>query len=183
MNKVTCFFVLTTCAAALEPPGTCIQFNWDKLNAKAVEKVDVNLNGPMLEMASRFLDGKEDDAKIKQLVQGLKCVFVKSFTFDKDGQYSEADLNEIRSQVQGPDWSKIVDVQEKHESSTIYVKTDGKQTQGFVVISAEPKELTVVQIIGPIDPSMLSELGGKMGIPKIELGSKQKKAPSKKKDD
>lgn len=182
MNKVMCFFVLTSCALALEPPNTCIQFNWDKLSAKAVEKVDVNLQGSVLEMASRFL-GAGDDAKIKQLVQGLKCVYVKSFTFDKEGQYSEADLNEIRSYVRGADWSKIVDVQEKHESSAIYLKSDGKQTQGFVVISAEPKELTVVQIIGPIDPSMLSDLGGKMGIPKIELDPKQKPAPAKKKDD
>ncbi len=181
MNKVMCFFVLTSYAFALEPPNTCMQFNWDKLSAKAVEKVDVNLQGAVLEMASRFL-GAGDDAKIKQLVQGLKCVYVKSFTFDKEGQYSEADLNEIRSYVRGADWSKIVDVQEKHESSSIYLKTDGKQSQGFVLISAEPKELTVVQIIGPIDPSMLSELGGKMGIPKIELDSKQKTAPSKKDD-
>jgi len=181
MNKVVCFFVLTSCAFALEPPNTCIQFNWDKLSARAVEKVDVNLQGPVLEMASRFL-GAGDDAKIKQVVQSLKCVYVKSFTFDKEGQYTEADLNEIRSYVRGADWSKIVDVQEKHESSSIYLKTDGKQSQGFVVISAEPKELTVVQIIGPIDPSMLSELGGKMGIPKIDSGSKQKTTTGKKDD-
>jgi hypothetical protein len=43
-----------------------------------------------------------------------------------------------------------------------------------VVVTAEPKELSVVQIIGPIDPAMLSELGGKMGIPKIEVDPKQK---------
>jgi hypothetical protein len=181
MNKVMCFFVLTSCAFALEPPNTCIQFNWDKLSARAVEKVDVNLQGPVLEMASRFL-GAGDDAKIKQLVQGLKCVYVKSFTFDKAGQYSEADLNEIRAHVEVPGWSKIVDVKEKDGSSAIYLKTDGKQTGGIVIVSAEAEELTVVQIIGPIDPSMLSELGGKMGIPKIELDSKQKTAPSKKDD-
>ena len=51
---------------------------------------------------------------------------------------------------------------------------DGKQSQGIVVVSAGPKELTVAQIIGPIDPAMLSELGGKMGIPKIEPDPKQK---------
>lgn len=174
MNKVICFFVLTSCAVALEPPGACIQFNWDKLNAKAAEKVDVNLQGPLLQMASRFLGGSGDEAKIKELVQGLKCVSVKSFTFDKEGQYSEADLAEIRSHVQGADWSKIVDVQEKHESSTIYLKSDGKQSQGVLLVTSEPKELTVVQIIGPIDPAMLSELGGKMGIPKIDLDTKQK---------
>src|SRR5882672_2480396 len=135
MNRVICFFVLASCALALEPPNTCMQFNWDKLSAKAVEKLDVNLQGPVLEMASRFL-GAGDDAKIKQLVQGLKCVYVKSFTFDKAGQYSEADLNEIRAYVQAPGWSKIVDVKEKDGSSAIYLRTDGKQTGGIVIVSA-----------------------------------------------
>jgi len=33
------------------------------------------------------------------------------------------------------------------------------------VLSAEPKELTIVNIDGPIDPEQLSELGGHLGIP------------------
>ena len=180
MNRVLCFFLLSSCAFGLEPPTGCIQFNWDKLAAKAVEKVDVNLEGSVLQMASSFLGGKGDESKIKQMVQGLKCVYVKSFTFDNEGQYSEADLAEIRSYARGPGWSKIVDAQEKHESSSIYLKTDGKQTQGILIVSGEAKELTVVQIIGPIDPSMLNDLGGKMGIPKIDVGSKP--GPSKKDD-
>jgi hypothetical protein len=147
-----------------------------------VEKVDVSLEGPVLALATMFLSDKGDESKIKNMVRSLKGVYVKSFTFDKDGQYSEADLNEIRAQVRAPEWSKIVDMQEKHESSAIYLKTDGKQTQGIVILSAEPKELTVVQIIGPIDPSMLSELSGNMGIPKIEKSLKSKTAPSKKDD-
>src|SRR5438094_6339086 len=152
MNKLTFFFVMTACAVAQER----LQFNWDKLAAKAVEKVDVNLEGPMLEMASRFLSGEKggDEAKIKKLVGGLKGVYVKSFTFDKEGEYSEADLNAIRSQIRPPEWTKIVDVQERHESTGVYLKTNGKITDGVVVLNAEPKELTVVQILGPIDPAM-----------------------------
>jgi hypothetical protein len=180
MNRALCFFLFSFSAFALEPPTGCIQFNWDKLAANAVEKVDVNLEGSVLQMASSFLSGKGDESKIKQMVQGLKCVYVKSFTYAKEGQYSEADLGEIRSYARGPGWSKIVDAQEKNESSTIYLKTDGKQTQGILIVAGEAKELTVVQIIGPIDPSMLNDLGGKMGIPKIDVGSKP--APSKKDD-
>ncbi len=61
------------------------------------------------------------------------------------------------------------------------MKTDGKQVQGLVIISA--KELTVVQIMGAIpNPSMLGEeTGGKMGIPRMEMGPKNK--PPKKDDD
>jgi hypothetical protein len=174
MSKLVCFFVLISQADAQ------IQFNWDKLAAKSVEKVDVSLEGPVLALATMFLSDKGDESKIKNMVRGLKGVYVKSFTFDKDGQYTEADLAEIRAQVKAPEWSRIVDMQEKHESSAIYLKYDGKQTQGVVVVSAEPRELTVVQIIGPIDPSMLSDLGGNLGIPRMHMGSKPK---TTKKDD
>ena len=176
MSKLVCFFVLISQADAQ------IQFNWDKLAAKAVEKVDVTLEGPVLALATMFLSDKGEESKIKNMVRGLKGVYVKSFTFDKDGQYTEADLAEIRAQVKAPEWSRIVDMQEKHESSAIYLKYDGKQTQGVVVVSAEPRELTVVQIIGPIDPAMLSDLSGNLGIPKIDLGSKQKTTTGKKDD-
>jgi hypothetical protein len=176
-----CFFVLISSAVAQDKSGR-LQFDWDKLAAKAVEKVDVTLEGPTLEMASKFLGGKGEEAKVKQLVQGLKGVYVKSFTFDKKGQYSEADLEGIRSQLRSPEWTNIVSVQEKNESTGVYLRSDGKQFQGIVVLSAEPTELTVVQIIGPIDPSTLSELGGKLGIPKMELGPKAKTTPSKKDD-
>src|SRR5260370_9296806 len=176
MNRALWFFLFSFSAFALEPPTGCIQFNWDKLAANAVEKVDVNLEGCVLQMACSFLSGKGDESKMKQMVQGLKCVYGKSFTYAKEGQYSEADLGEIRSYARGPGWSKIVDAQEKNESSTIYLKTDGKQTQGILIVAGEAKELTVVQIIGPIDPSMLNDLGGKMGIPKIDVCSKP--APS-----
>jgi hypothetical protein len=179
MSKAALFLILISAAAAQQPNGV-LQFDWDKLAAKAVGKTDINLDGAMLQMGSGFLSQAGGDAaKLKQVVQGLKGVYVKTFEFDKEGQYSEADVNALRSQLRSPEWSTIVDSKEKHESSAIYMKSDGKQVQGLVIISAEPKELTVVQILGSIDPSMLSELGGKMGIPKMEMGPKTKTAPKK----
>src|SRR5579863_7923205 len=106
MNKLTCFFVLTSCAFAQDGR---LQVDWDKLAAKAVEKANVTLEGPLLELASKFLSGKEgsDEAKIQQMVQGLKGIYVRHYVFDKEGQYTEADLAPIRSQLKSPDWSKI----------------------------------------------------------------------------
>ena len=48
--------------------------------------------------------------------------------------------------------------------------------QGLVILAAEPKELTVVDIVGPIDLDMLSELGGHMGIPPVEVKKGGKEA-------
>jgi hypothetical protein len=184
MNRLLCFFLAVTCAIAQEKSSK-LQFDWSKLAAKAVEKVDLNLDGPMLEMASKFLKGEdEDEAKIKSLVQGLRGVYVKSLTFDKEGEYSEADVSAIRAQLRAPAWTNILDVQEKGESMGIFMKVNGKQTEGMVIVSAEPKELTVVQILGAFDPARLGELGGSFGIPKMKMGPKPKPNPATtKKDD
>ena len=140
MTKLGVFFLLISCASAQR-----IQFDWDKLAAKATEKVDVTLEAPMLELASKFLGSSGEEADVKQIVQGLKGVFVKSFEFDKEGQYSEADVNAIRSQIRGPGWSHIFEVTGKTENAGVYIKSDGKQTQSIVILrfqeDLEPAEI------------------------------------------
>jgi Domain of unknown function (DUF4252) len=144
--------------------------NLDRLAEHATETVDVALDASMLQLASRFLSKDDpDQMRVKQLVSKLKGVYVRSFEFDKDGQYSKSDVEAIRSQLKAPDWTRIVGVKStKGDNSDIYVKRNGDQIAGLMVINAEPKELTVVHIDGAIDPQELSELGGHMGIPKLD---------------
>jgi len=149
---------------------------WDKLAAKASETVNVNLDGGMLEMAGRFLSsGKGGDEKTKKLLSDLKGIRVKSLKFDKDGEYSLADVEKLRSQLKGPAWSPIVDVRSNKggENAGVYIKTDGKNILGIVILEAKPKELTLVEISGSIDPEQLHDLGGKFGIPDLEKGKKK----------
>jgi hypothetical protein len=142
----------------------------DELSARATQSVDVTLDASMLQLASGFLTRSDpDQAQVKRLVSKLKGVYVRSFEFDKEGQYSMSDVAAIRAQLKTPEWSRIVGVQSAHREHTeIYVKKDGNQVGGLVVLDAEPKELTIVDIDGPINPEDLSELGGHMGIPKFE---------------
>jgi Domain of unknown function (DUF4252) len=144
--------------------------NLDKLAEHATETVDVTLDSSMLQLASRFLSKDDpDQVHVKQLVSKLKGVYVRSFEFDKDGQYSKRDVESIRSQLRAPSWTRIVGVKStKGENSEIYLKKNGDQVAGLVLINAEPKELTIVHIDGAIDPQELSELGGHMGIPKLD---------------
>src|SRR5258706_8590810 len=142
MIKLASALVLVSCAFA-QPRNGLVRFDWDKLAAKAVEKVDLSLEGPMLEMASKFLSSdKEDEAAVKKLVQGLKGVYVKTFEFDKEGQFSESDINEIRAQLRGPGWSIMMDMKDHRETVGVYLRTNGQQTSGMAVLAVEPKELT-----------------------------------------
>jgi hypothetical protein len=145
--------------------------NLDKLAQRAKESVNVSLDSSLLQLASRFLSKDDpDEVKVKNLVSKLKGVYVRSFEFDKEGQYSASDIQGIRSQLRPQEWSRIVGVtSNKGENTEVYVKKDGEQIGGLVVLDAEPKELTVVHIDGPINPDELTELGGHMGIPRIGL--------------
>jgi hypothetical protein len=161
--------------------------SFDRLAEKASEVVDVTLDSSMLQMASRFLSDKDaDEVKAKKLVSGLKGIYVKSFEFDKAGEYDMADVEALRAQVRGPAWSRIVGVRSKKngENAEVYLKNEGGQVTGLLIIAAEPKELTVVTINGSIDPAQLRDLGGHFGVPKMDVGSAKKSGtPSPDKED
>jgi hypothetical protein len=151
--------------------------SFDKLGERATESVDVTLDASMLQLASGFLS-KEDqeEVQVKKLISKLKGVYVRSFTFDKDGQYSMADVEALKSQLKPPAWSRIVGVTStKGENTGIFLHKEGNSIAGLVVIAAEPRELTVVHIDGPINPEELSELGGHMGIPRLDKSISGKK--------
>ena len=151
--------------------------NLDRLAAKASEVVDVTMDANLLQLASRFLSDKDaDDAKVKKLIAGLKGIYVRSFEFEKAGEYQESDVEPIRAQLHTPAWSRIVGVRsvKSGENSEVYIKTENKKIGGLAILVTEPKQLTIVSIEGTIDPDQLSELGGHFGIPKVESDSQHK---------
>ena len=150
------------------------QFNLDRLAAKASDTVEVSLDGSTLQFAAKFLDSKDPDQdKVKKLIAGLTGIYVRSFEFQKTGEWTAADLEGIRNQLKTPDWSKIVGVKSNEgETDEIYLRKENGKLTGVAVIAAEPKELTVVNIVGPIDLDSLAELGGHFHIPKMDTPKK-----------
>lgn len=149
----------------------------DVLANRASETVDVKLDEHLMQTTAKFFSGKDtDDTEIRDLIKNLKGIYVKSFTFDKDNEYSTAELDSVVSQLRGSGWSKIVGITSKKngENVDVYLLTIADQIAGLAVISAEPKELTVVNIVGPINLEKLSELEGSFGVPLLNLPSKPK---------
>ena len=151
----------------------------DHLAAKASQTVDVNIDERLMQIAAKvFNDQNIDEARVKKLVNGLKGIYVKSFEFDNEGDYSPADVESIRSQLRGPAWSRLVNVTSKKEGIVeVYLMLVGDQVSGLAVLAFESKELTVVNIVGPVDMQKLSELEGHIGIP--ELGIEAPKTKTK----
>jgi hypothetical protein len=182
MRKIFWIGVMAAWTAAQLPAQLRIT-GLEGLAAKAKESVDITLDSNLLQMAGGFLSGNskdKDEAKVKEVLAGLKAITVKSFEFKEAGQYRMEDLDPIRAQLRAPGWSKIVNVQSKEESSEIYTRLEQGKVVGFAIIAAEPKELTVVAIEGSIDLKDLSKLGG-LGIPAIPIPD-QSPTPGQSKD-
>ncbi len=162
-----CAILILACVAASAAQTLRVPESWEKLAAKADEVVNVKMDRKMLRFASKFMDD-DNDAEGKQLISKLNGIYVRSFEFKNPGEFTQADVDPIRAQLEGPEWSRIVDVDSKtdKEKVTIYVKTTGDQTVGMVILAEEPNELTFVDLDGPINPDDLEGLSGNFGIPK-----------------
>jgi Zn-dependent alcohol dehydrogenase len=142
----------------------------DSLANRASETVDVKLDERLMATTAKIFSDKED-ADIKEILKGLKGIYVKSFEFEKAGEYSSADVESVMSQLRGGGWSKIVGVRSKKDGDNVdvYLMMQGDQIEGLAVISAEPKEFTVVNIVGPVNLEKLTKLEGQFGVPDLGL--------------
>ena len=98
---------LPACAAA---DGAALDIpNFSSLQSKATETVNVQLGGLALRFASHFLDSNDPDQRqAREILSQLNSVQVRSFEFDSDDAYSQADVEAVRRQLTGPKWTPIV---------------------------------------------------------------------------
>ena len=154
----------------------------DHLATKASQTVDVNIDERLMRMAAKlFSDKDEDERQVKALIANLKGIYVKSFEFDTAGQYAAADVETIRTQLRGPGWTRLVNVTSKREGMLeVYLLFNADKVGGLAVLHTDDKQLTIVNIVGPVDLDKLAKLEGQLGVP--ELGIEQQK-PKAKNDD
>ena len=149
----------------------------ERLAEKARESAEVTLDGSLLKLAARFLSDKDPgEADAKKALSGIDAICVRSFSFDHDGAYDEADLNDLRATYRAPEWSRIVGVRSlgSGNNADVFFKVSASgQLGGVAVIAASADELTIVSITGDIDPAQLMELGGQFHIPKLAFSTKE----------
>ena len=91
-----------------------------------------------------------------------------------------ADIDGIRQQMAGPGWVPMIDVKGRNRPGvTVYSYMENEKVAGVTVLSQEEQELTVVNIVGPVDLETLVTLGEQMGLPAMRIATTelpQKKA-------
>jgi hypothetical protein len=142
----------------------------DRLFPKAVETIDISVEGALLALAAKFLkDNKADEAAAKEIIRSLKGVYVKGVEFDKEGEYTHEDVESVRRQFAAPGWDRIVGVRSKRQGENVEVFlmiNNDAVIEGIGVLIAEPKQVMVVNVVGSLDPEKINNLRGQFGIPK-----------------
>jgi hypothetical protein len=166
------FTLLIPVAASAQDGRLDLSF-LDRLAARASAKQEVTI-GPDLLMSSgpALIPPGPNAEAAKRIVSELKGIYVRSYEFDEDKAYSMEEINAIRKQLAAPGWVKIVSNEEKDgdgqwELQEVYFFQPGGKISGMFLINAEPDELQVVNIVGPIDFAKLAALAGILGIPNI----------------
>lgn len=167
MKRLLPILLLISIAAPLSAQR--INLDFPGLAERADEVIDVTLDAQMLKIASRFLSGGDrEERAVREMVQKLEGIYVKSYSFKGENAYDRALVDRVRGQL-GSSWKRIVTVKSKtRENVEVYTDMRGEDVRGLVVISAEPRELTIVNIVGPIDLDKIAELRG-LGVPRIEI--------------
>jgi len=151
------------------------------LTSKASESVAVTLDPQLLGLACRFLNGEDpEQAAARKLCNSLTGIYVRSYSFDSDYAYPKADIEAVRKQLSAPGWSRLVEARSRKDQTDVdvYVLIDAGKARSLAIISSEPREFAIVNIIGNIDLEQLHALEGNFGVPKLELETGKKPAPA-----
>lgn len=138
-----------------------------ELAARASDVTEVTLGKNMLDFAAKILNGKnDDDAETRKLIEGLEGIYVREYDFDKEGQFSADEVEQLRKYFETSDWTPVVKERERKtgESADIMMKLVNGESHGLFILDVEPKELTIVLILGPIHPEDLGKLKGMAGL-------------------
>jgi len=165
--------LLASAEAQLQIPS------FPELRAHATESVDLTLGWMPLHLLG-WLMKKTDDpdaAQVRETLKGLQSVQIRSYEFNSDYAYPQAAIDRVRAQLSAPGWSPLVQVRRRgdqegkgKENVDIYVALEDKKVKGLVIIASEPREFTIVNIVGTIDLEQIASLSRTFVHPGRTLG-------------
>jgi hypothetical protein len=170
-----CALLALPALAFAADPGRLQLPDLTALSKKATQSVDISLDPSLLHLASGVINSDDhgNGAAVNGVIQGIRGIYVRSYTFDKPGQYSKADVKAVEAQLLAPGWQPVVATHDLKQGNNvdIYILRNGNRTDGLAIIAADPRQLTIVNIVGSIDLAKLAHLQGQFGVPKIGLAA------------
>ncbi len=156
-----------------QQPGQIQLPSFDGLEKQAVNSVNISLDLWLLRLVAQTMDNPQDQ-EVKSVLSGLQGIYVRSFQFATDHAYPQGDVDRVLRQLDAAGWNKFVSVHNTQQQQDVEVsmRRDGNRVEGLVVVARDPRQFTIVNIVGSIDMAKLSQLQGKFGVPDLHLGQK-----------
>lgn len=160
-------FLASTARAAMpkQSPGV---FDFGTVTASAAERgsiTEVNLSTPLLRLAARTAEEKEPEAA--QILARLKSVRVTVVGLSESNRaLADEDVSKVRAVLANTGWEQVVRVQESGADLAVHFKMRGAEAVEGVVVTLfdGQKEAVLVNVVGDISPSELSQLGDRLRI-------------------
>ena len=141
-----------------------------ELAARASNVDEVTLDKKMLSFAANFIQHKksinpladQDDGATQRLIESLDGVYVRDYEFDKEGQFTAEQIEQLRAYYESSEWSPIVRDRDRKtgESSDVMIKLVNGESHGLFILDVEPKEINIVLILGPVHMQDLHKVMG-----------------------
>lgn len=180
--KLACMTVFAVLAVTAGSPlraqtRTPFPIDTSRFAKRASEVTNVSLDRTMLQFAAKFLSSNGQDEQARDIINHLQGIYVRHYEFRESADYSDGEVEALRRHFRGPAWNRIVTTRSKGEgdNTDVYLHTKHDQIDGMFIIAAEPRELTLVHIIGPLKPEDLASLSGHFGVPLVQSGKSEAK--------
>lgn len=138
------------------------------LRQVAKESVNVSIGAWPLGLAVGLAnsDNDPDAAEFRELLHGLKGIYIRSYEFASDNMYPSADLDAVRAQLSSPDWSPVAQISSRREGEKvdIYLCMSGQKVTGLALVASSPREFTIINVVGAMDLEKLATLERRFGV-------------------
>jgi hypothetical protein len=145
----------------------------DKLADRAKETTQIDMDENALKSGASLLKSdKKDEGIAKKGIEGLKGLFLRVYESDKPGTFKFEDLKPLTDQLKGPNWTSFLKSKESSGQTEIWMHRTNGEIDGLLLLAAESKELTVINVVGLKNPGDLAKLKD-LGIPTLELAKEE----------
>ncbi len=141
-------------------------------------KLEINVKGALLRLVAEA--SRNEDPELARLLSRLKGIYVRGYPLSRSqaGAVGRR-TSDFARRLEGQGWDTVVRVREEDEQVDMYIRSDGDNIAGLVVmvVSPDEDETIFVNIVGDIDPEEIGRIGSKFHIDALdrpEIGERRK---------
>jgi hypothetical protein len=161
---------LTACASARSPE--LVFPDPAHLKGQLTRTVDIDLGRFQLALLRWVLDKNDPDTvALRNTLKSCKAVHVRSYEFGSDFEYPHRDIEALQAQLSGHGWTSLATVRDRKakENVDVYIRLERQKVTGLVVLASEPRELTIVNVVGSLDLAQIESLRAHFATPHRKL--------------